>query len=75
MPSAQGVIDHLANFHDTPWIGPIRTVHFDAEDDVVVLEPGGLFGGTDFGVIRRGNAIAGLVGGIIRTVIDQHTAP
>ena len=75
MPSAQRIVDHLAYFHDASRVGPELTVDADAENDVFVLEPRGVFRTARFGVVGRGNAIAGFSGLVIGAVVDQDAAP
>ena len=43
-------------------ITAVRAVDADAENDVVVLQPRGVFGAADLRIVGGGNAVAGNVG-------------
>ena len=75
VPAAQGVVDHLAHFHDAARIGPVLPIHPDPENDVPVLEPCRVFGAAHLGIVGGGNAVARLVRRVVRAVVDQHAAP
>ena len=58
MPPPQRIVDHLANFHNAPRISPILAVYPDTKNDIAVFKPRRVFCTADFGIIRRGDAIA-----------------
>ena len=72
---AERVVHYLANFYDAARISTVRAVDADAEKDVVVLQPRGVFGTADLRIVGGGNAVAGNVGRVVGAVVDLHAAP
>ena len=73
--SAERVVDHLADFHDLAWVGTSLTVDDNTKDDSVVAEPGGLVSGLGLGVVGGRDAVARVVGGVERAIVDEHATP
>ncbi len=47
----------------------------DTKYDILVLEPRRIFRAGDRGIVRRGNAIAHIIGRIVSAIVDQNAAP
>ena len=75
MSSAQGIVHHFADFHDAPWISSVLAVDRNAEDDVIILQPGSTFGAAHLGIVRSGDAVARLISCVVGAVVDLHPAP
>ena len=60
--SAEGVVDHLADFHDPPRVRPRFAIDDHTEHDVVRVEPRGVRRRLHGRVVDRGDAVAEALG-------------
>ena len=73
--SAEGVVDHLAHFHNRTRVGTSFAVDDNAKYDRIVSRPSRFGSSQHRRVVDRWNAVAGIIGPVEGPIVDQDTAP